>query len=59
MSGQEERVYELERENALLREALYEEWFAAHLERCSDEWPHPEGAMCHCPPPDILGGGSQ
>lgn len=45
----------LERENAQLREELFEQWEVNHVEHCSREWPHPEGEYCHWPLPPLLG----
>jgi hypothetical protein len=46
----------LERENHELREALYEQWEAAHFDHCG-RWPHSpqHGPRCNWPPPPILG----
>jgi hypothetical protein len=53
----EQRVYvaALERENALLREVLWEQWEYNHSEHCDRDWPHPHGARCHWPLPELLG----
>jgi hypothetical protein len=56
MLSAEGQVTELERENALLREALREQWEFNHAEHCSNEWPHAEGRECHWPLPLELEG---
>lgn len=57
MSGGNPRdeIERLERENALLREELWEQWEANHFEHCDREWPHAEGVHCSWPLPDVLG----
>jgi hypothetical protein len=37
-----------------LRAELASQWESNHAEHCSSEWPHPEGKLCHWPPPEIL-----
>jgi hypothetical protein len=51
----QERIAELETENEALREALREEWKAAHDDHCGS-LPHPPGRRCYWPPPEVLGG---
>jgi hypothetical protein len=53
-SDMSDRITELERENALLREALRAEWESNHAEHCAWDWPHHEGQRCHWPLPDLL-----
>lgn len=55
--SQEDRIVDLERENALLREELREYWLSYHVEHCWAEWPHrsDDPLGCGYPPPEILG----
>jgi hypothetical protein len=50
----EDRIRELERENALLREELWQQWQENHFEHCSRRWPHGENDPCMWPLPPIL-----
>jgi hypothetical protein len=52
----EERIADLEEENARLREELRHQWEENHFEHCSREWPHPEGKRCHWELPSLLEG---
>ena len=56
---QSDYIASLERDIALLREELWEQWESNHFEYCSREWPHPAGKLCHWPPPAVLLGGVQ
>ncbi len=47
-------VFELQHENAALREQLYEQWEANHVEHCSRRWPHAVGEQCMWPLPEAL-----
>ncbi len=53
----EDRISELERANALLREELWLQWSANHAEHCDNEWLHPNPErICMWPVPEILRG---
>ena len=54
--GRDSTSASLRRENAELRAALRQEWWRNHTEHCDTEWPHPAGASCSWPLPEILKG---
>ncbi len=47
-------IEELERQNALLRAELWEQWELNHSEYCGHQWPHPDGRRCYYPLPSAL-----
>ena len=54
MSGLEDRIAGLEREDGLLREDLWDQWESNHIEHCSREWPDASEVICCWPKPESL-----